>query len=318
MAMRLETVSTDNLPARKRVEFWNDVTSSSMIPQVADPFDPHRFCGRMAAIDVDDLRILEVSASASKVTRSRAHVATLKDSVYLLRLQLRGHVTAALHDGVEITLRPGDFTLYDPSRTYVMLLREDSANLVLRIPRDRLQQYIGCPEAVVGLVMPGDSGVSAFVSRYLREFWQAANELRSYAVAPHLSAIMLQLIASAYAVIPRGESDRASLLALHRTMIVRYIERHLRDPDLTPTLIASKLGITPGYLHRLFSSDAETISRYILRRRLEECSRALRDPARSRKSVTMIAFEHGFSSLPHFCRVFRERFGVTAGDFRAA
>jgi AraC-like DNA-binding protein len=76
--------------------------------------------------------------------------------------------------------------------------------------------------------------------------------------------------------------------------------------------------MTPGYLHRLFSSESETVSRYILRRRLEECSRALRDPVQSRKSVTMIAFEHGFSSLPHFCRVFRERFALTPTDFRAS
>jgi len=34
------------------------------------------------------------------------------------------------------------------------------------------------------------------------------------------------------------------------------------------------------------------------------------------RSVTHIAFEHGFNSLPHFSRVFRSHFGITPSELR--
>jgi AraC-like DNA-binding protein len=95
-----------------------------------------------------------------------------------------------------------------------------------------------------------------------------------------------------------------------------YIEEHLREADLTPKSIANALGITPGYLHRLFSDSTESVARYVLRRRLEECHRCLSDCMHSGRSVTDIALEYGFNSLPHFSRVFRSRFGITPSELR--
>jgi AraC-like DNA-binding protein len=55
---------------------------------------------------------------------------------------------------------------------------------------------------------------------------------------------------------------------------LNYIHAHLHDPELTPTRIAEACRITTRYLHLVFSDQEETVARYILRRRLEECARA--------------------------------------------
>jgi AraC-like DNA-binding protein len=102
----------------------------------------------------------------------------------------------------------------------------------------------------------------------------------------------------------------------HRIRIVNYIEAHLGDPDLTPMRVAVACKMTARYLHHLFSHGSETVARYILRRRLEECSRALTIPSQRGRTVTAIAFDYGFNSPTHFGRVFRARFGVTPREFR--
>src|SRR5262249_40169921 len=94
-------------------------------------------------------------------------------------------------------------------------------------------------------------------------------------------------------------------------------EEHLHDPDLTPRSIAEDLHMTRGYMHRLFSGDSESPARYILRRRLEECHRALADSMQAGRSVTTIAFEYGFNSLPPFCPVFRAHYGMTPREHQA-
>jgi AraC-like DNA-binding protein len=90
----------------------------------------------------------------------------------------------------------------------------------------------------------------------------------------------------------------------------------LNDPDLTPTRIAEACKMTPRYLHHLFSDQDETVARYILRRRLEACSRALQSGAQRGRTVTAIAFDYGFNSPTHFGRVFRAKYNVTPREFR--
>jgi AraC-like DNA-binding protein len=70
------------------------------------------------------------------------------------------------------------------------------------------------------------------------------------------------------------------------------------------------------YLHQLFNEGEETVARYILRRRLEECARALEDRAQFGRTITEIAFQNGFNDASHFGRVFREQFGCTPREYR--
>jgi AraC-like DNA-binding protein len=74
--------------------------------------------------------------------------------------------------------------------------------------------------------------------------------------------------------------------------------------------------MTPRYLHHLFSDQEETVARYILRRRLDACARALVSNAQRGRTVTAIAFDHGFNSPTHFGRVFRAKFDMTPLEFR--
>ena len=94
-------------------------------------------------------------------------------------------------------------------------------------------------------------------------------------IVPRISRAILDLIASAYTSLPQAQSDRSSIATSHRIRIVNYIEAHLGDPDLTPMRVAKGCKMTARYLHHLFSEESETVARYILRRRLEECSRTL-------------------------------------------
>jgi hypothetical protein len=74
--------------------------------------------------------------------------------------------------------------------------------------------------------------------------------------------------------------------------------------------------MSPRYLRAIFATSNETVSAYILRRRLEECARELADPRARAGSITEIAFGWGFNSAPHFTRSFRERYGMSPRQYR--
>jgi AraC-like DNA-binding protein len=100
-----------------------------------------------------------------------------------------------------------------------------------------------------------------------------------------------------------------------RTRIMNYVDLHLHDPSLTVEAIARAHQCSSRYLQKMFG-NAESLSRYIWRMRLERCSAALADPTNCHRSITEIAFSTGFSNTSHFSRAFRQRFASSPRQFR--
>jgi AraC-like DNA-binding protein len=269
----------------------------------------------LAGAEIGDLSFVEVCLDAQIVRYSRAHVARTRSSLFFLHLQMEGE-SVHRQGGREALLRAGDFTLCDDTRDHEIALEGPNRRLMLGIPDATLRRHMACPEALVAIPMAAASGVCALLSRFLTDFWiQYRNGLDPSACARVIPAI-LELLAGAYADLPRSRSDRSSLATAHRIRIINFIEAHLNDPELTPTRIADACKMTTRYLHHLFCDQDETVARYILRRRLEACSRALLSASQRGRTVTAIAFDYGFNSPTHFGRVFRSKFGATPREYR--
>ncbi|HVY80695.1 MAG TPA: helix-turn-helix domain-containing protein [Steroidobacteraceae bacterium] len=311
----LETFSTSGLEPRRKIEYWNDSVCASFTPMYSEPVDVRAFMGSIERTSVGDLIVAEVYSDAQAVLHSRSHVARTKRPIFFLHVQLEGE-SLNRQDGREARLGPGDFTLCDTTRPYEIHFDAPNRMFVLGIPEAILRRHLACPESVVAIPMPGAQGMSGLLSSFLRGFWRQCRENLDPVVVPRVSSAILDLVASAYTVLPQSQSDRSSLATAHRIRIMNYIEAHLGDPDLTPMRVAQACKMTPRYLHHLFSGESETVARYILRRRLEECSRALTVPSQRGRTVTAIAFDYGFNSPTHFGRVFRERYGVTPREYR--
>jgi AraC family transcriptional regulator, positive regulator of tynA and feaB len=288
---------------------------ASFTPISSDPQDLRSFLGHLARTRVGELSAAEVFSDAQVVRHSRSHVARSRLSMFFIHMQLEGE-SVSRQDGREARLGRGDFTLCDTNRPYEIHFDAPNRMFVMGIPDNLIRRHIACPENVVAIPMSGSSGLSGLLSDFLQGFWRQCREEIDPAVAPRMTSAILDLMASAYTVLPQAQSDRSSLSTAHRIRIVNYIEAHLGDPDLTPMRVADACKMTPRYLHHLFSDESETVARYILRRRLEECSRALTIPSQRGRTLTAIAFDYGFNSPTHFGRVFRARYGVTPREFR--
>jgi AraC-like DNA-binding protein len=312
---QLETFTTVGLEPRRKIEFWNDAACASFTPIVSDPVDLRNFTGWLTRTKLGDLRLGEVYSDAQMVRHLRAHVARTQAPMFFLQMQLEGE-SINRQDGRQARLGPGDFTLCDTTRPYEMQFEGANRMFVVGIPDALLRRHLASPESVVAIPMSGSSGLSGLLSQFLRDFWTHCRDDLDPLIVPRITRAILDLMASAYSSLPQARSARSSLATSHRIRIVNYIEAHLGDPDLTPMRIAEACKMTPRYLHHLFSEGTETVARYILRRRLEECSRALTIPDQRGRTVTAIAFDYGFNSPTHFGRVFRARYGTTPREFR--
>src|SRR6266446_5460723 len=78
--------------------------------------------------------------------------------------------------------------------------------------------------------------------------------------------------------------------------------------------IATLVGLSPRHFRRLFrASTGVGPNEMFTNMRLERAARDLRD---SRKNVTEISFDCGFSQPQHLATAFRRKFGLTPTEFR--
>ena len=95
---------------------------------------------------------------------------------------------------------------------------------------------------------------------------------------------------------------------------VDYIEQHL-DEDLTLEQLAAVAHFSPYHFHRIFGLlVGETLSRFINRLRLERAASLL--VQRPGLTITEVATSCGLHNPSSFSRSFRDRFGMSASDWR--
>ena len=277
---------------------------------------PERACREGPAwTELGDMAATEIDSEA-QARRVRAAGAGMHPPRFFMHLLLEGEGIVR-QDGREALLRSGDFALCDGARHYELSCPEGSRMFVLGIPTAKLRRHLACPESLAAVAIRSVSAVAGLLSGLLRSYWLQCRHSLDGQSAEQIALAVLDLLGAACAHVPRTLSERSPRGTAHRIRIINYIHAHLYDPELTPAQIARACRITTRYLHYLFSDGEETVTRYILRRRLEGCAQALMADSQLGRTVTAIAFDHGFNSATHFGRVFRAHFGMTPREYRS-
>jgi len=99
--------------------------------------------------------------------------------------------------------------------------------------------------------------------------------------------------------------------------ILRELERSAADPDFSLPALARRLAVTPRYVQRLLAKEGTSFRDELTTTRLNRARSMILSPNSDHRSITEIATHCGFSSLPHFHRMFRRAFGETPGGLRA-
>lgn len=311
----LERFCTSGLRPRRRVEFWNELCSI-FSPLSTEPLDLNAFEPSCSRARAGNLVISEFQSSPSIVEHTGEHVARTRDSLYFFSLQLEGH---SIHrqGGREACLGQGDFTMVSSMRPYQLVFAEPNTMVVVALPEDLVQREIPCPQDLVAIRMGHEDNLVRMVAQCTIGLWQECTGGAAIeSVGTLISTALVHLISSAYARLPQAASCASTSVEHRRFQILKFIESQLHDCSLSPVTIAAHFKQSPRSLHMLFSHAPETLSRYILRRRLEESARALTNPLKQGRTISEVAFDHGFSSSAHFCKVFREHFDATPTAYR--
>ncbi len=105
------------------------------------------------------------------------------------------------------------------------------------------------------------------------------------------------------------------LESYHRRRIREHVLRHLGEADLDVHAIADAVKLSARHVHQLFSSEAESLMRWVWSQRLEHCRRQLESARTRGVRISDVAYDWGFSDANHFSRIFRQTYGMSPTQY---
>jgi len=311
----MESYSTEAFPVANRASAWSKLYSQQLNRVNFTPADRHDFAARLSLGQLGPIQLASMFANRSNIERTRSHISPSARRLYSFLLQARG--TSVLdHCGNEARLNQGDFVLCDSAAPHSFTLGDDSMVIMLRVDAALIKKHLPTPERFCGLRLDNDVGLTGTMSAMVEKLnTQIQNGFHS-TYDGRFARHVLEMLSMAYAIGFEEQPEGSAVMRSRQSEVIRYIEDNLRDPELSPASVAAGLRISPRYLRTLFAGRGEKASNYIVRRRLEECAKQLRNPSWSGHTLTEIAFAWGFNSAAHFTRTFHEHFGMAPRDYR--
>jgi AraC-like DNA-binding protein len=311
----MQCFSTCSVSPRNRLSFWNEIAGYALTRMEIHSREPHGFAGTLWKDNLGPLGISKAISTIAQIRRTRAQIARCGERVFLINLSDRGTFTVSQR-GREATLFEGDFTINDSAEPFVLTHRSPCEAVVIRVPEKLMRSYLPMPEDLAGLALSGRQGMGAMASDMLRSLCRQMERGLCVQMDPGATDPVMEIVASACASQVQAKMPETRTVGLRRIAIKKFIEARLRDPELSPGHLAAAFRISDRYVRVVFGAEGESVSAYILRRRLEECARRLRDPLWKTRTISEIAFTWAFNSLGSFDRAFKARYGVPPHDFR--
>lgn len=301
---------SEGLEPNDRFEAWREAIAPVFDVEplrARDGGSSARFASRIEAYHLGNMLAASVHTGAQRFYRARPNH---RVDHLLVQVHRQGGYHGRLDDSA-VRVAPRHVSLIDLDRPLHTESGEtDILNVML--PRDLFSGQPAFLDGLHGLVLEPARG--AFLADYLAALMRRLPSVKAHE-APELTRITRDMVLACCAEDAEARARvQPSIQAIVRRRLEGLIERELASPRLTPDLLCRAAGMSRTQLYRHFELDGGVV-RYIQRRRLARVKRCLDDP-REYRSIGELAEAHGFRSLAHFSRCFRERYGCSPRDAR--
>ena len=212
-------------------------------------------------------------------------------------------------DGQDILLKQGEIAFKGPNQWHMDYADMGVAPRYVTITFDLegvditplLNRKFSAPQSAVNLIQ-----------QMLRE-QERMDPYSQDMILAHLTALVLTILRHANA--PEAKLRASNSVHSENEIIRRaqqYISGHIRE-KLSVPLVARMVDVSPSYLTALFHKNLQiSPGEYIRRIKLQESKQMIRE---DNLNFTEIAAALQYSTVHHFSRQFKEKFGITPTEY---
>lgn len=281
----------------------------------------NQVCGHFAARPLDgdfhgeidtsyagSLKLSTVTTRNINLFRTHQEIRSGNDAWFYTVFQLAGQVDIE-QDDRQVKLQTGDMTLIDASRPCSILWQQTSRQVSLLLPRQLLENQLRGSGISVATRLDKSLPMVQLSQRLLHESMSS----------PQLSASESEAALDAMVCLLRPMLHQQEVAPSRREKqfqkIMTLIDDAIQEEHLRPEWLADETGMSVRSLYRLFADKGLVVAQYIKNRRLDLCAQALQRAPDDEK-LAGIGYRWGFSDHSHFSTAFKQRFGISPGEYR--
>jgi AraC-like DNA-binding protein len=269
------------------------------------------FAGEAQIFSLPDVMVSWVRSGASRLTRT-AQMLAREGTDQILVVCYRSGSWTMESGGRTQRVEAGELGFVDLSKE-VIIEAAAVENSSLAISRRKLEALVPFLNDAHCFVRPNGPLPHLLVS--VMDHVRAHGASMPLADSRAIADTIIQLSASCLEPLAHRRGAGGAT-AVPLVAIKAGIEQKLLDPHLSPKSLLEEFGMTRSTLYRLFE-PLGGVTAYITERRLHYALRILADPLQSRRRISQLAFDLGFSHASAFTRAFKDLFGLSPKDARA-
>ena len=208
-------------------------------------------------------------------------------------------------DGRKQHLQQGDFVIYGPNQWHMQYADTSVSPRCLRIFFDMR----GDLSALLNRQFTASGRMQQLFQQLLQE-QESAEAYADEMILVLLNQLILTLLRQVEREPLPDDRMKGEYRIIHQTQL--FVSTHVWE-DLSVPFVASHVDMSPSYLTALFQKHlAISPGEYIRRVKLQESKHMIRE---NKLNFTEIAAELQYSTVHHFSRQFKEKFGITPSEY---
>lgn len=261
--------------------------------------------------------IKQRSATNLFFRRTRQHIREDATDLSILWFVKHGRLAFSNQCGNKIA-QPGDFAITRSMSPFFIECEVDGDGvhelLHVTVPTHILRAHVP-QDFSTGLFLPVNRAEFAIAENILTDVFEDAGSLGADS-ARALVETALAIIGNAIRSAEEAAPARQTIADRRLDDVLRFIEVHLSDPQLSTAMVAKGCGISPRYLSFLLRLKGTSFSELVWDQRLGKAKEWLSASDPRDISISEIAYGVGFKSPAHFSRMFKRVFKVNPREFR--
>lgn len=213
-------------------------------------------------------------------------------------------------EGQDLLLKQGDIVIYGPGQWHMQYADIGVAPRFVTLSFDVSGMELA---PLLNRKFTAPQNVVTVLQTMLRE-QERMDAYSNDIILSQLKLLLLLLLREADA--PKGGKLQTANAIHSENEIIRqaqqFISAHIRE-KLSVPLVARQVDVSPSYLTALFHKNLQiSPGEYIRRIKLQESKQMIRE---NNLNFTEIAAELQYSTVHHFSRQFKEKFGITPTEY---
>lgn len=225
-----------------------------------------------------------------------------------------------IHSSGRTLATSGDIVIATSMEPFLLMCRTDEKAeydaLQITVPTHVLRRFIP-QEMKLGFTSMGARREFCIAERMLMDVFKNEGKLAN--------SVTQLLTETAFSVLAHAIADEADPALVRQSQsykrlqdILRFLDIHLSDANLSVSSVAKGCGISSRYLAYVLQRHGTTFSKVLWKNRLSAASEWLLRPKSTDITVKEIAYRVGFKSTAHFSRMFKRAYRMGPREYRAA